>query len=97
MLSQPSIELLGFSPACRPEPILLLKLPIMLLGKSKNLPIMLQLCSKLCHYALNMLYSIIFQLNAQLEYLIALMNVLLECFAWVVTALLQYIDLFSHS
>ena len=41
--------------------------------------------------------STILQLSAQLEYLIALMNVLLECFAWVVTALLEYIDLFSHS
>ena len=41
--------------------------------------------------------SIILQLNAQLEYLITIMNVLLECFAWVVTALLEYIDLFSQS
>ena len=41
--------------------------------------------------------STILQLSAQLEYLIALMNVLLECFAWVVTALLEYIKLFSHS
>ena len=41
--------------------------------------------------------SIILQLNAQLEYLITLMNVLLECFTYVVTALLEYIDLFSHS
>ena len=41
--------------------------------------------------------STILQLSAQSEYLIALMNVILECFAWVVTALLEYIDLFSHS
>ena len=41
--------------------------------------------------------SIILQLNTQLEYLIALINVLLECFIWVVTALLEYIDLYSHS
>ena len=40
---------------------------------------------------------IILQLNAQLEYLIVLVNVLLECIAWVVTALLEYIDLFPHS
>ena len=36
--------------------------------------------------------SAILQVNAQLEYLITLMNVLLKCF--VVTALLEYIDLF---
>ena len=38
--------------------------------------------------------STILQLNAQLEYFIALMNVLLECFTYVVTALLEYIDLY---
>ena len=41
--------------------------------------------------------SIMLQLNVQLEYSIASMNVLLECFTKVVTALLEYIDLFSHS
>jgi len=38
--------------------------------------------------------STILQLNARLEYFIALMNVLLECFTHVVTALLEYINLF---
>ena len=64
----------------------------MLQKSSYYAPIMLRvvpLCSKHA--------SIILQLNAQLEYLIALVNVLLKCFAWVVNALLEYIDLFSHS
>ena len=38
--------------------------------------------------------STILQLNAQLKYFIALTNVLLECFTYVVTALLEYIDLY---
>jgi len=55
-------------------------------------PIMLRAVSLCPKHA-----STILQLSAQLEYLMALMNVLLECFAWVVTALLEYIDLFSHN
>ena len=37
--------------------------------------------------------STILQLNTQLQYFITLMNVLLECFTHVLTALLEYIDL----
>jgi len=38
--------------------------------------------------------STILQLSTQLEYSIILMNVLLECLSMIVTALLEYIDLF---
>ena len=65
--------------AFRPEPIMLLKLPIMLLSNAPKspyyAPIMLRavpLCPKHA--------NTILQLNVQLEYFIALMNVLLECF-----------------
>ena len=84
----------------RPEPIMLLKLPIMLLSNASKISL---LCS---NYAPIMLWAVslcpkhastILQLNAQLENLITLMNVLLECFTWIMTALLEYIDLFSHS
>jgi len=39
--------------------------------------------------------STILQLNTQLEYIIILMNVLLECLSYMVTALLEYINPFS--
>jgi len=39
--------------------------------------------------------STILQLSTQSEYIITLMNVLLECLSYMVTALLEYIDLLS--
>ena len=76
---------------------MLLKLPIMLLSIAPKISL---LCSNYAQIMLRTgpLYpSAILQLNGQLEYFIVLMNVLLECFTYVVTALLEYIDLFSHS
>ena len=69
---------------------MLLKLPIVFLS---NAPKISLLCSNYAQSCPKHA-STILQLNAQLEYLIALMNVLLECFTYVVTALLEYIDLF---
>jgi len=48
---------------------------------------MLQLCSEL---------KVLFKVECKLEYFITLMNVLLKCYTYVVTALLEYIDLFSQ-
>ena len=59
------------------------------MGEYLNPSIVLQLCPK---YA-----STILQLNTQLEYFIILMNVPLGCFTYVVTTLLDYIDLFYHT
>jgi len=56
----------------------------MLQKSSYHAPIMLR--------AVTLCPGIILRLNAQLEYLIALIYVLLECLALVVTALLEYIS-----
>jgi len=77
---------------------MLLKFPIMLLSNAPKISLLCSNYAQSCPLCPEHA-STFLQLNTQLEYFITLMNVLLECYLvllWCQTALLEYIDLFSH-